>query len=183
MIHSMQTDASAEKGRRYLLSLYDWMGTLIVALSIFALLFAFVIRVVGVDGTSMEPTFQNGDRLLLSVTEDTYLRGDIVVVDRYTDEPLIKRVIAVGGDTISIDTAGRVFVDGEMLDETYIQGETVLRDFSGPLKIPQGYLFVMGDNRSVSKDSRSAEIGLISVKDVVGKAVYCVWPLDAIGKI
>lgn len=172
-----------EKERKIVRSLYDWMGTLVVALCVFVLLFAFAVRVITVDGSSMLPTLEDGDRLLLSVTDTHYTRGDIVVVDRYTDEPLIKRVIAVGGDTVSIDADGRVFINGKYVYENYIQGETILRDFSGEVKVPQGYLFIMGDNRTISKDSRSAEIGLVSVKDVVGKAVFCVWPLQSLGKI
>jgi signal peptidase I len=92
-------------------------------------------------------------------------------------------VIAVGGDTLSITASGVVSVNGTVLDEPYIQGETVLFDFPGTTKVPSGYLFVMGDNRSMSKDSRKTEIGLISIKDVVGKAVYRVWPLQSFGKI
>lgn len=168
---------------RILPSLYDWVGTLAIALTAFSLLFVFVVRIVGVDGSSMNPTYRDGDLLLLSLLNDRYERGDVVVVDRYTEDPLIKRIIAVGGDTLSIDPEGNVFLNGRLLKEKYIQGKTVLRDFSGEIRVPKGYLFIMGDNRSVSKDSRSEEIGLVSVKDVIGEAVYCVWPPKSIGSV
>lgn len=171
------------KSRKIIHSIFDWMSTLVVALCVFALLFAFFVRIVTVDGSSMLPTFQDGDRLMLSIMDTHYERGDVIVVDRYTDDPLIKRVIAVGGDTISIDADGRVYINGKYIYEGYIQGETVLRDFGGEVKVPQGYLFIMGDNRTTSKDSRSAEIGLVSVKDVVGKAIFCVWPMQSFGKV
>ena len=179
----MYKSNEASISRRLVVSVYDWVGTIVVALAVFALLLSYVFRVVGVDGDSMLPTLNNEDRLLLSTFDTEYQHGDIVVVDRYTDEPLIKRVIAVGGDTLSITSSGVVSVNGTVLDEPYIQGETVLFDFPGTTKVPSGYLFVMGDNRSMSKDSRKTEIGLISIKDVVGKAVYRVWPLQSFGKI
>jgi signal peptidase I len=179
----MYKSNEASISRRLVVSVYDWVGTVVVALAVFALLLSYVFRVVGVDGDSMLPTLNNEDRLLLSTFDTDYQYGDIVVVDRYTDEPLIKRVIAVGGDTLSITSSGVVSVNGAVLNEPYIQGETVLFDFPGTTKVPSGYLFVMGDNRSMSKDSRKTEIGLISIKDVVGKAVYRVWPLQSFGKI
>lgn len=179
----MYKSNEASISRRLVVSVYDWVGTIVVALAVFALLLSYVFRVVGVDGDSMLPTLNNEDRLLLSTFDTDYQYGDIVVVDRYTDEPLIKRVIAVGGDTLSITSSGVVSVNGAVLNEPYIQGETVLFDFPGTTKVPSGYLFVMGDNRSMSKDSRKTEIGLISIKDVVGKAVYRVWPLQSFGKI
>jgi signal peptidase I len=109
--------------------------------------------------------------------------GDIVVIDRYTQEPLVKRVIAVGGDKIEIlPETGEVVLNGVVLEEKYIQGKTLTRDFGTGVKtVPEGYLVVMGDNRSVSKDSRSAEVGFVNVKDVVGRAIFRFYPLERIG--
>ena len=175
---------SREKRSRQLAApAYDWISAMIVALTVLVLLFTFCFRIVGVDGESMVPSLNDGDRLVLVSAGHTYTAGDVVVVDRYTKEPLIKRVIAVAGDTINIRPDYTVILNGQVLDEPYIQGSTVLRDFSGPLTIPEGYLFVMGDNRSVSLDSRSAEVGLVSVKDVVGVARLRIWPLKQFGAI
>ena len=178
-----KNDKKSDLGRRAFLVGYDVVGTLIIALTVFAIVTSYFVRIIGVDGASMQPTLQDGDLLMLSVMEDQYRRGDVVVVDRYTYSPLIKRVIAVGGDTLSITTDGQVYLNDKLLKEDYIQGATVLRDFQGKITVPAGYLFVMGDNRPVSKDSRMDEVGLISVKDVVGKAEFCVWPPKSFGKI
>lgn len=174
--------------RRLVVSAYDCIGTLVTALIVLSLLLAYAFRIVGVDGKSMLPTLKDGDMLLLNTYDPTYSRGDVVVVERYTDKPLIKRVIAIGGDTISIDDNGVVTVNGKVLKESYIQGVTVRNDFpkDTTMTIPKGSLFVMGDNRisaSSSLDSRSEEIGLISVKDVVGKATLRVWPIQSIGRV
>lgn len=174
------------KGRRGVLAAYDIIGILVVALVSFVLIVGFLFRVVGVDGDSMNPTLRNGDRLLLSSRVSEFERGDIVVIDRYTDKPLIKRVIGVGGDKISLmyfNDKSAVMVNGQIQYENYIQGVTVLNDYKGEITIPQGYYFVMGDNRTISKDSRLDEVGLIHEKDIVGKAQYCVWPLSSFGSI
>lgn len=172
-----------QQNHKKLLSVYDWMGTLIVSIIILSLLLTYAFRIVGVHGDSMLPTLEDGDRLLLSAFDTDYRYGDIVVVDRYTEDPLIKRVIAKGGQTISIDEEGNVVVDGCVLAEPYIMGETIPKDFVGERRIPEGYLFVMGDNRSISKDSRMREVDLISEKDVIGKALYRVWPMQSFGKV
>lgn len=168
--------------RRAAIVIYDWIGAVVVALIAIVVLLTYILRVVGVDGDSMLPTLQDGERLLLTYNTDQYDQGDIIVIDRYNDEPLIKRVIAVGGDTVEINNT-RVFVNNVELVEPYIQGTTVARDIKGKVAVPSGYVFVMGDNRSISKDSRMNEIGLISEKDIVGKARWCVWPPASFGTI
>lgn len=169
--------------RRLVATLFDWVGTMVTALVVLVLLFTFVFRNVGVEGDSMQPTLQTGDRLLLSSLANEYERGDIVVIDRYTDEPLIKRVVAVAGDTVEILADNTLLINGIAQYEPYIQGYTVSRDMAGIVTVPEGRLFVMGDNRTNSKDSRMNEIGMVSVKDVVGKAIFRLWPLSSFGGI
>ncbi len=168
--------------RRAAVAVYDWIGAIVVALIAIVVALTYMLRVVGVDGDSMLPTLQDGDRLLLTYNTKTLDHGDIIVIDRYNDDPLIKRVIAVGGETISIENT-KVFVNNVELVETYIQGTTVARDVKEEMVVPAGYVFVMGDNRSISKDSRMNEIGLIAVKDIVGKARCCIWPPESFGRI
>lgn len=183
-----ETHTETEKGR--FAAAYDWMEAAIFALVGVALVFTFLFRVVGVDGRSMESTLLHNDRLILQTNFYTPAHGDIVVINRTGDEPLIKRVIALPGDEIDIDEEGRVVLNGEILDEPYLDpamledgSKTPLFDFEGPLSIPAGYAFVMGDHRTVSKDSRSLEIGLIRLQDIAGKAVFRIWPPSSFGGI
>ncbi len=169
--------------RRILLTVYDWVSALVIALSVIVLLLTFFVRVVGVDGDSMLPTLTDEERLLLSYTDTSFERGDIVVVDRYTDEPLIKRVIAVAGDVVEITEERQLYINGELQQESYTQGFTVRRDMQGAVTVPEGHVFLLGDNRSVSLDSRSREVGLVSVKDIVGKVVLRLWPLSEFGSV
>lgn len=163
-------------------SVYDWVEAAVFALVCVVLVFTFLFRIVGVDGESMQNTLMDHDRLILVHNFYTPQRGDIVVINRYTEEPLVKRIIAIGGDTIDIDPETLlVSVNGEVLDEPYLDCPTPLYDFAGPLTIEEGYVFVMGDNRVNSHDSRSFDIGLINVKDIMGKAVFRIWPLSSVG--
>lgn len=175
----------AEATRR-ISDIYDWASTAIFALIFIVIVFTFLFRIVGVDGDSMNHTLENGDRLVLTGSFGyTPEQGDIVVINRYTQQPLIKRVIALEGQKIEITMDGRVLVDDEEIDEPYAWDQdgngTPQRDLTQAQVVPEGYVFVMGDNRDNSHDSRSKEIGFIDVDDIVGKAVFRLWPFDKIG--
>ncbi len=165
--------------------IYDWMQSLIFALIICIVVFVFFFRIVDVVGDSMNPTLIDGDKLLVSDVLYTPKQGDIVIFrkDEYKPEALVKRVIATEGQTIDIDfDRGRVYVDGELLDEPYIAELTKNQlDFQGPQTVPEGCVFVMGDNRNASSDSRKAEIGMVDERLIVGKVLLRVFPLDSIG--
>ena len=167
-----------------LLYLHDIIHMLAVVIVIFMLLFRGVV----VSGPSMYDTLWDGDYLL--VLSNVFYRnpgyGDIVIASKqsYNDgEPIIKRVIATEGQTVDIDFhSGTVYVDGTALDETYIYTGTFRPEgVSFPLVVEEGYIFVMGDNRENSKDSRDPEIGQIDKREILGKAVFLLIPGTAGG--
>ena len=163
--------------------LLEWYEALISAALVLVLVFSFFFRIIQVDGESMVPTLENGDKLVVWGAGYEPQRGDVVIVDSYTSygRPLVKRVIAKGGDTISIDYAtGTVEVNGKVLEEDYIAEPTYLGyDVEFPYTVPEGTVFVMGDNRVVSADSRV--VGPFSRSQIVGKGVLVLMPLDQIG--
>ena len=167
-----------EEGR----DLYEWVQALVCSVLAVVLLFTFVVRLIGVDGHSMVPTLQDGDRLLVlnSLWDDDYQYGDIVVLrkDTFMEEPIVKRVIATEGQTVDIDfAAGNVYVDGELLEEDYINEPTYVEEGTEfPLTVPEGSIFVMGDNRNHSSDSRSSDLGTVDTRYVIGKAVFLLFP-------
>lgn len=155
---------------------YNLISAIAAAVLAVAVVLVLFFRVATVQGHSMEPTLTDGDHLLVSSVSAHYNRGDIVVIGYPSDTTLVKRVVAVSGDTIDFDfSAGKVFLNGKELQEDYLK-EATHRWFSDgptyPLTIPAGYVFVMGDNRNDSLDSRSGEIGLVSVQSILGKEVY-----------
>ena len=165
-------------------AVYEWVEAAIFALVCVVLVFTFLFRIVGVDGESMQTTLMDHDRLILTRLNYTPERGDIVDINRYTQEPLVKRVIAKGNDTLDIDAqTGEVLLNGKVLDEPYLDDfqRTDPMEFQGPITIPEGYVFVMGDNRLNSHDSRKRDISCVSEKDLMGKAVFRLWPFSHIG--
>ena len=166
-------------------NLLEWYEALISAALVLVLIFSFFFRIIQVDGSSMVPTLVNGDKLIVWGAGYTPQRGDVVIVDSYTSygKPLVKRVIAKGGDTVSIDYAtGTVAVNGEVLQEDYIAEPTYLGyDVTFPYTVPEGTVFVMGDNRNQSLDSRSTYVGCIDERDILGKCLCALCPLQILG--
>ena len=192
MLEPNQELASAEEEREAVLprkesglsGLYDWVSAAIFALVLVTLVFSFCFRIVEVDGSSMNPTLWDAERLITSRIAYTPQRGDIVIINRYTKEPLVKRIVAVGGDRLRIDEdGGGVYVNGEKLDGPYTQGVTYpLYSGTEQQVVPEGCVFVMGDNRQNSTDSRyMEEVGFVKESDLIGKAVFRFLPLSRFG--
>ena len=188
-------------GREWYLLLHDLVYILVVV----TLFFVFAVRLVGVSGPSMTPTLLNGDYVLVqsNFTYRSVEAGDVVVmlVPSFDDQPIVKRVIATEGQQVYIDfTEGKVYVDrdptddepAELLDEPYINNYELYQyqtynkyadGLSYPLTVPEGCLFVMGDNRAHSADSRYAPIGLVDERQVLGKVLAVVFPFSEIGLV
>lgn len=161
--------------------IYEWVHSLVFAVAIVVILLTFFLRLVDVSGPSMLDTLKGGDKVIITNFMYTPKDGDIVVISHgaaYSD-PIIKRVIATEGESLDINfDTGEVKVNGEIIDEPYIKSQTLAGDNEIPAVVPEGKIFVMGDNRGVSMDSRSKKIGLINVDDVIGKARCVVFPFE-----
>lgn len=176
-----KTEEKPDSKRKFYLSVFDLVSVIMSSFIIIAVIFTFVFRLVGVNGESMTNTLQHGD-WLLTMQKSSYEPGDIVVIvqDTYFHEPLIKRVIAKGGQTVDIDyNTGTVYVDGVALQEPYVKEDFIVekgdyRDF--PYTVPEGHLFCMGDNRNGSTDSRSTLVGAIDERQILGKATVRIIP-------
>lgn len=174
-----EQEKQTAKGR----GLYEWVQSLVGSVLVVVAIFTFVIRMMGVDGHSMLNTLQHGDRLLVvnSMLYHDYKYGDIVILRKdgvFDDDPIVKRVIAVEGQTVDIDFAeGIVYVDGEALEEDYIREPTYTAEGTEfPLTVPEGSIFVMGDNRNGSSDSRDYRLGTVDTRYVIGKAAFLIFP-------
>ena len=183
--------------------IYDWLEVMAVSAVIVILTLTFLFRLSTVDGTSMNNTLSHGDMLVIQNIYSA-AQGDIVVVqqlDSLFDQPIVKRIIAVGGQTLKIDfPSWKVWVDGELLDEDYVNRENgkIMKydDFLSiygnvatkvgsayEMTIPEGYVFVMGDNRNHSSDSRSGYVGLVRENEILGKVIFRLFPVVSAGPI
>jgi len=178
-------DSEPKVGKSGYEEIFEWVETLLFAFFVVILIFTFILRIANVDGESMLQTLQDGDRLIISHIGYSPSNGDIVIVDSEgLNKVIVKRVIATAGQQIDIDfNTGVVRVDGRELQEDYISTQTMMGSDvrSYPVTVPPGHIFVMGDNRMNSTDSRSNEVGFVPVGNVLGEVVFRIYPFNAIG--
>lgn len=167
---------------KYFKILTSTIYALIIVAAVAAIVATLIMPVLQISGSSMTPTFQEGE-IVFSIKTKNLKPGDIIAF-YHGNKILVKRVIAGAGSWVNITIDGDVYVNGELLEENYIQekmlGET---NITYPYQVPDGSWFVLGDHREVSIDSRNSEIGCIKQEDIVGKIIFRVWPLKRIGKI
>ncbi|MCC8151729.1 MAG: signal peptidase I [Lachnospiraceae bacterium] len=168
--------------KRYRQTIRTTIYALIVVAAVAVLIATMFLPVLQVSGSSMEPTLEDGDIIVLVETGD-FETGDLVGF-YYQNKLLLKRVIAGPGDVVDIDEKGNVYVNDELLDEPYVTEKALGEsDREYPYQVPDGRYFVMGDNRATSIDSRSTAIGCIETDQIVGKVIFRIWPLNHLSLI
>jgi len=186
-----------KKSHKALKEAYEWLDAVVISIIAIILLFTFVFRIVGIKGDSMENTLFENDRVIISNLFYNPQAGDVIVISRNylnetndtdeSDSPIIKRVIATEGQEVSIDPkTGSVCVDGQELSEDYIKDGAITTWMDGTTEarsviVEKDHIFVMGDNRGCSLDSRSSSIGQVDVRYVLGHALFRVYPFNSIG--
>lgn len=167
---------------RYRRTLRSTVFTLVTVAAIAVLVATLALPVLQIYGSSMTPSLEDGE-IVLSVKTAEFETGDIVAF-YYNNKILVKRVIARAGEWVELDKDGNLYVNGEPVEEPYIQDKALGEcDIEMPYQVPEGRVFVMGDHRAVSVDSRSTVVGCVSEEQVVGRLVYRIWPLERFGEL
>ena len=191
-----KNEETNDNNPQYVKDIFEWLEVLVTAMISVVIIFSFLFRIATIDGDSMENTLIEGQKVIITNLFYEPRVGDIVVVSRNTfndahnvqqsSMPIIKRVIATEGQTVDIDfTTGIVYVDGKALDEPYTKTPTnVKHDIEFPVIVDEGCIFVLGDNRNESLDSRSSRIGnygMVDTRYILGHAIYRIFPFDSFG--
>ena len=179
----LELELKRERYRRnYSSTLRSTIFTLITVAAVSVLIAVLLLPVLQIYGTSMSPTLSEGN-IVISLKGNDFKTGDVVAF-YYNNKILVKRVIAQAGEWVDIDQDGNVFVNSVAIQEPYLTEKAFGEcDLELPYQVPESRIFVMGDHRSVSVDSRSTSIGCIAEEHIVGKLVFGVWPLNSFGEI
>ncbi len=182
-VEQLRTAVAEERyKKRYRKTMREVIFSLITAAAISILIATFLMPVFRIYGSSMTPTLAEGE-LAVAVRTESLHPGDLIAF-YYNNKILVKRVIASQGQWVDIDEEGNVYVDGELLDEPYINEKSLGEcDIELPYQVPDERIFVMGDHRSVSVDSRTRAIGSIAQEQIAGKLVFIIWPLPEVGMV
>lgn len=182
-LEQLETELKRETyHRRYRRVLRSTIYTLITVAAVSVLVATLFLPVLQIYGSSMTPSLTDGN-IVVTVKGSSFEQGDIISF-YYNNKILVKRVIAFAGDWVDIDDAGNVSVNGVPLDEPYVNDKVLGEcDIELPYQVPDGKIFVMGDHRSTSADSRSTSVGCVAEEQIVGKIVFRVWPLDSFGPL
>lgn len=177
-----KTLRAQKRAGNYSKALRSTLYSLLVVAAAAILIATMVMPILHVSGTSMTPVIGDGD-IAAVIKGNNFERGDIIAF-YYNNKVLVKRVIAFSGEWVDIDSQGNVYINRELLDEPYLTEKAVGNcDIDLPYQVPEGKLFVLGDHRSTSADSRSVIIGPVADEQILGKVFLRVWPLTKIGLI
>lgn len=185
-----QEEQEEASPKRVTASALEWVETIAMAIVLVSVVFTFLVRIITVDGGSMKPTYYDGDRVMVSAWGGSVEQGDVVIIVNALKEPIIKRVIAVGGQVVDFDPQlGEVTVDGAPVygSEFHIEnGITTVPDLPGnvlefPQTVPEGCVFVLGDNRRNSTDSRYVDVGMVDSRNILGKVFFNLYPFSKLG--
>ena len=182
-VQLLEAELKREKYRgRYKRLLRGTVSTVLVVIAAVVLISNLLLPILRIYGSSMSPTLVNGN-IVTALRGGSYGRGDIVAF-YYNEQILVKRIVGLPGEMVDIDADGNVSIDGEPLDEPYLTEKSLGEcDIELPYQVPEGRYFVMGDNRGVSSDSRSSQVGCIAEERIIGELIFTLWPLSEFGTI